>query len=293
MIYLDSDNADSLDRPVAGFRVVTPGYFATMGIPLLAGRFPGDQEPVPSVAISAGLARNLWPGEPVAKAVGRRVFQSEPHINPVTIVGVTGDIRTLTLEREPMPVYYQTHSQFPSREMTLVVRTVQEPQSLAAAIRVETWKLDKDLPIPPMKTMSEIVSASVSQRRFQMVLVVLFAALSLALALVGIYGVTSYSVARRTQEIGLRMALGAQARDVMRSVLFQGLQPVLAGLVIGLAGARLAGKLVRSFLFGIGPLDPVALGGVVVVLLVAGGVACYLPARRAARMDPTLALRCE
>lgn len=142
-------------------------------------------------------------------------------------------------------------------------------------------------------SVGEIVSASVAQRRFQMVLVVLFVGLSLALALVGIYGVASYSVTRQTQEIGLRMALGAQARDVVRSILMQGLRPVLAGLVIGLVGARLAADLVRSFLFGIGPLDPAPLGGVVLVLLVAGGMACYLPARRTARMDPTIALRCE
>jgi len=144
-----------------------------------------------------------------------------------------------------------------------------------------------------MTTMREIVSASVAPRRFQLVLVVLFAALSLALALVGIYGVTSYAVARQTQEIGLRMALGAQKGDVMRSVLAQGLRPVLAGLAVGLIGARLGAALVRSLLFGVGPLDPVALGSVACLLLMAAALACYLPARRAARLDPVIALRCE
>jgi putative ABC transport system permease protein len=197
------------------------------------------------------------------------------------------------LEREPMPVFYRPHAQFASRDMTVVVRTIQEPQALAAAIRAETWKLDQDLPIPTMRTMREIVSVSVAERRFQTVLVALFAALSLVLAVVGIYGVTSYSVARQTQEIGLRMALGAQGSNVLRAVLVQGLQPVVVGLGLGLIAARLGAVAVRSLLFGIGPLDPVALGGVAGLLLCAAALACYLPARRASRLDPVIALRCE
>ena len=293
MVYLETDTQESLDRPVAGIRVVTPGYFTTMGIQLLAGRFLRDQETVPATVIGASLARRLWPGEPVANAIGKRVSTDGPKAGGVTIVGVAGDVRTGALEREPMPVFYRPHAQFASREMTLVVRTFQEPQALAAAIRAETWKLDRDLPIPTMRTMREIVSASVAERRFQTVLVALFAALSLILALVGIYGVTSYSVARQTQEIGLRMALGAQGGNVLRSVLVQGLQPVLVGLVCGLIAARLGAVTVRSFLFGIGPLDPVALGGVAGILLFAAALACYLPARRASRLDPVIALRCE
>jgi len=293
MIYLEQDTEPSLDRPVAGFHVITSGYFATMGIQLLAGRFLRDQETVPAIVISASLARRLWPEEQIANAVGKRVSTNGPKNDPVTIVGVVGDIRTGALESEPMPVFYRPHAQFAARDMTLVVRTIQEPQALAAAIRAETWKLDKDLPIPAMKTMREIVSASVAERRFQTLLVGLFAALSLVLALVGIYGVTSYSVARQTQEIGLRMALGAQGSNVLRSVLVQGLQPVAAGLVFGLAAARLGAVTVRSFLFGIGPQDPVAFGGVAGLLLCAAALACYLPARRASRLDPVIALRCE
>jgi predicted permease len=293
MVYLDSDTAIALDRPIAGFRIVTPGYFSTMGIRLLSGRFLSDQEPAPAAVIGADLARRLWPGEPVANAVGKRVCTDGPKGGEVTIVGVAADVRTGALEREPTPGFYRPHSQFPSREMTLVVRTIQEPQALATAVRAEAWKLDRNLPISEMKTMREIVSASVAARRFQTMLVVLFAALSLVLALVGIYGVTSYSVARQTQEIGLRMALGAQGSNVLRSVLVQGLQPVVVGLVCGLIAARLGAVAVRSFLFGIGPLDPLALGGVACVLLFAAVLACYLPARKASRLDPVIALRCE
>jgi predicted permease len=293
MVYLDSDTEASLDRPIAGLRAVTSGYFATMGIRLSAGRFLRDQEPAPVTVISSTLARKLWPGEPEAAAVGRRVFTNGPKKGAVTIVGVAGDVRTGTLEREPAPMFYRPHSQFAAGDMTLVFRTVQEPQTLAAAIRSETWKLDRDLPVPDMKTMRQVVSASVAQRRFQTVLVALFAALSLLLALVGIYGVTSYSVACQTHEIGLRMALGARGNNVLRAVLLQGLRPVVVGLAVGLMAARLGAAAVGSLLFGIGPLDPLALGSVACILLCTAALACYMPARRAAQLDPVSALRCE
>jgi putative ABC transport system permease protein len=144
------------------------------------------------------------------------------------------------LDREPMPAIYRPHAQALSREMTLVLRTATAPEALASAIRSEAWKLDKNLPVPTIKTMEEIVSASVAERRFQVMLIALFGILALALAVVGIYGVTSYAAARQTQEIGLRMALGAQRSEILRSLLTRGLQPVLAGLAIGLVGARIA-----------------------------------------------------
>ncbi|MGD0201817.1 MAG: ABC transporter permease [Bryobacteraceae bacterium] len=289
----DTDPARTVDRPFGTFQSVTKGYFATLGIPLRAGRLLEDQEPAPATVISAGLARKLWPGESLESIVGRRIKLNHPAADPVAIVGITGDVRADTLESDPFPAAYRPVSQAPFGDVTLVVRTAREPEALASAVRSEVWKLDRNLPVASMQTMREIVSASTAPRRFQMMLIVAFAVLSLALAVVGIYGVTSYSVARQTQEIGLRMALGAQQSDVLGSVLAQGLTPVAVGLVLGLAAAAIGAASIRALLFGIEPLDPVSLGGVSLVLLLAATLACYLPARRASSIAPVIALRFE
>ena len=293
MVYLDSDTKDRVDRPVASYRIVTPGYFTTMQIPLLAGRFFVENEAAPAAIVGATLAHKLWPGRPPESVVGLRVRPGGADVQTVSIVGVVKDVRTDGLEKEPLPTLYCPHAQAPFPNMTLVVRTVQDPQALAPSIRAAAWKLDKDLPLPTMRTMRQMVSRTVARRRFQMVLVVLFAGLALALAVVGIYGVTSYAVTRRTQEIGLRMALGAGRGEVVRGVLGQGMRPVLLGLLVGLVAARAGAALVRGLLFGVDALDPWALGGVVCLLLAAAGAACYVPARRAARLDPVTALRAE
>jgi putative ABC transport system permease protein len=177
--------------------------------------------------------------------------------------------------------------------MTMVVRTANDPAALAAAVRAEIWRLDPNLPISAMRTMREIVSSAVAQRRFQMMLTSLFAVVALLLGAVGVYGVVSYSVASRTRDIGLRIALGAMRTDVMRWVFASGMRPVLIGLGLGLVGALVVASALRSLLFEVAPADPLALGTVTVVLLLASGAACYLPARRAAAMDPIIALRHE
>jgi putative ABC transport system permease protein len=293
MIYLESDSKIMPDRPVASYRVVTTGYFGTMEIPLLAGRLLAADEPAPSALVSASLAHKLWPDRAPHDIVGLRVRPGGNDVDPVTVVGVVKDVRGDGLEKDPLPTIYRPYAQQPFENMTLVVRTARGPETLAPALRATLTKLDRNLAIPNMRTMRQIISSTVARRRFQMTLVLLFAALALVLAVVGIYGVTSYAVSRQTQEIGLRMALGATQDEVVRGVLMQGMRPVLIGLAVGLATACVGAALIRSLLFGVGALDPMALGGAIAVLLSAAVVACYVPARRAARLDPVSALRVE
>ena len=295
IFYTTDTNFQSLvlARPVAMIRSVTTGYFAASGSSLLAGRFFTDHEEVPLSLISESLANRLWPRETLAAIVGRTIRQGDVTGPLITVAGVVEDVRPGGADRELPPVIYRPHDQWASGPMTLVVRTSQEPAALGPAVRSEIRKVDPNLPIPAIRTMREIVSASVAQRRFQMVLTSLFAFVALLVGAVGIYGVVSYSVACRTREIGLRIALGAMRIDVMRWVFSHGMQPVLIGLFVGLGGAIAMARTLRSLLFEVTPTDPVALSGVVLVLLFTSGLACYLPARRAARLDPMVALRHE
>ncbi len=291
-IYLESDTEQRIDRPIAQYRIVTPGYFTSIGISLVAGRLFEAQEPASVVLVTEKLAQGLWPGVSMASVVGRRVRIGEVTDDLVPIAGVVGDVRAAALDREPTPAIYVPHTRNRVRAMTLVIRTAGEPETIAAAVRAEVSNRDTAVPVT-MRTMRDIVSASVAPRRFQMVMVLLFATLALGLALVGVYGVTSYAVGRQTREIGVRIALGAQRPVLLRSVLAEGLRPVAVGLFLGLPAAVAAATVMRSLLFGIGPLDPVALCVTTAALLVTAAIACYVPARRAARVDAVVALRAE
>jgi predicted permease len=295
IFYVTDNNppAVALQRPVALIRSVTPGYFAASGATLLAGRFFGETEPVPVAIISESLAKRFWPGESMTAVVGHVFRHGDFNGPPVMVAGIVADTRPGALDRELPPEVYRPQSQRAGGAISLVVRTAQEPAALAAAVRAEIRKMDPNLPIPAIRTMREIISQTVAERRFQMALTVLFALAALCLGAIGIYGVVSYSVACRTRDIGLRIALGALRGDVMRLVFAIGFRPVLLGLAAGLFTAVAIGRALRGLLYGITPIDPISLGLVALVLLLTAALACYLPARRAARLDPTIALRHE
>jgi len=295
-LFLESDTDDVavvMQRPGGLVRSVTPGYFAASETALRAGRFFQDQESAPVAVVSQAVAKRLWPGEEVKTVLGHRFRCGGVTGLLITVVGIVDDVRTGALDRELPPQIYVPYEQRPNSGMTMIVKTAQEPVALAAAVRAEIRKMDPNLPIPTVRTMREILSESVAQRHFQMLLTSLFAGLSLLLGAVGVYGMVSYSVACRVRDIGLRLALGAVRRDVMRWVLAFGLRPVVIGMAVGLAGAfALAGAL-RSLLYEVTPADPLSFGGVAGVLLLVSALACYLPARRAAHLDPITALRHE
>ena len=225
--------AVAMQRPVALIRSVTPGYFAASGATLRAGRFFGETEPLPVAIISESLAKRLWPGESLPAIVGHPFRHGDFNGPPVTVAGIVADTRPGALDRELPSEVYRPQTQRAGGAMSLVIKTAQEPAALASAVRSEIRKMDPNLPIPAIRTMREIISQTVAERRFQMALTLLFALAALGLGAIGIYGVVSYSVACRTRDIGLRIALGALRGDVMRWVFAIGFRPVLAGLAAG------------------------------------------------------------
>jgi predicted permease len=278
-------------RPVALVRSVTSGYFAASGTSLRAGRFLSTSEPVPVALISESLARGLFPGERPESIVGRAIRQGNVTGPLITVAGVVQDVRPGAVDRELPPIIYRPHEQWASGPATLVVRTSQDPAAIAQPVRAAIRKADASLPIPAIRTMREIVSEAVSQRRFQMMLTSVFAMVALLLGATGVYGVVNYTVACRTRDVGVRLALGATRMDIMRSVFSDGMRPVLIGLVAGLAGAVATAVMLRNQLFGTSPVDPLAFSMVSLILLLTSGLATYVPARRAARLDPIVALR--
>ena len=291
MLTVEGDPKPIIERPIANYRFISPEYFHTIGIPLRRGRLLAESDRGRNVALlSERAARRLWPQ---ANPIGKRIHMGDEKQPVVEVIGVVADIRATTLQSDPVLMAYFPYWQRPPMSASVVVRTAGDPRALASGLRAKIWSVDPEVPVPELRTMERVLSDSVSQRRFQMTLVLAFAGAALLLASLGIYGVVSYSVARRTNEMGIRMALGARSGDLHRLVVIQGLKPVLLGLAAGVAGALALGRVLRSLLFEVSATDPVTIAGVVALLAAVAVVACVIPAVRATRVDPMVALRWE
>ncbi len=279
----------------ADYATVSPDYFRVMQIPLLRGRFFSEQDSPsnPNAAIiSETLARRYFPNQ---DPIGRQMRFGFPPASNVSreIVGVVGDVRDVTLSRKPGPMMYVPFAQAPLYGGEVVVRSSLSASSVAAGIRQAVHSIDKDLPVTDVESFPDAVGASVTQERFRTLLLSSFSGIALILAAVGIFGVISYSASQRTHEIGIRMALGAQQRDVLRLILGQGAKLALLGVGAGAVAALLLTRLMASLLYGVSATDPLTFGAVAIVLLGVAVIACYIPARRAMRVDPIVALRHE
>ena len=293
--FIEGRAADTReDRPFAHLGTVSGGYFKAMGIPLLAGRtfVDRDVENAPGVTIvSAALARKYWPGE---NPVGKRLrFDDKPTEPWITVVGLVGDVRQLGMAEQPPPLLFFPYEQFPLPFTSVVVRSALPAGTVASLLKTQIAAIDPDLPFGTIEPLASAVENNVDQPRFRAMLIGIFALLALILAAVGVFGLISYTVAQRTREIGIRVALGAAPRQVLLPVMREGIMLAFAGIGIGLVGAFLAARALSAFLFGVGATDPLTFSAVALLLLVVATQASYIPSRRALRVDPIVALRAE
>jgi putative ABC transport system permease protein len=291
------------ERKVTTIHIVTPEYFATIGIELLRGRdfTTTDRSGSPLVTIvNEEFARRYFDGQdPVGKQI-QTGWGADTSVGPGgevygggEIVGVVRNVKQDGLSDEVMPQTYLVRDQMATNDLSVVVRSTADPSTLAAAARRQLRSIDPDLPVFGLRQLSEVVQASVAQPRFYTLLLTLFAGIALTLAAVGIYGVISYAVSQRTRELGIRIALGASAGEVVKHVLSQGMTITLGGLVIGLVASYWATRALAGFLFNVEPLDAMTYAAVAIVLAAAAALACWVPARRASRVDPVVAIRSE
>ncbi|HET8677324.1 MAG TPA: ABC transporter permease, partial [Blastocatellia bacterium] len=284
------------DIPMVLIHSAGPEYFRTMGIPLLRGRDFTDRDDMkstPVIIVNETLAKRFFPG---GDALGKHIRPGFSTIdeNPMReIVGVVGDVKHQGLKGNAVPEFYFAQAQMPVSSMTLVVRTAGDPHALVGAIRKEVQAMDANAPVFSVVTAEEYISRSVASTRFNMTLLAVFAGVALLLTAVGLYGVISFSVSQSTHEIGIRMALGAQTADVLKLVVGQGLVLTMIGVIFGVAAAFVLTRLLKTLLYGVAPTDPLTFVVVSASLVVVSLLACYLPARRATKVDPLTALRYE
>jgi putative ABC transport system permease protein len=308
MIPLDGNGTDRLievegyvprdesDMPDAQNRQATPGWFAAMGIPLVRGRLierSDDKNAARVLVVNETFAKRFFPnGDAIGKRIRLGKLTAEfPWAN---IVGIVGDVRGFALDEPPEPTMYWPVAQIRTTpSLAIVVRTDNDPATLASAVRGAIAEIDPTQPIYDMQPLDQLVAKSLGQRRFTLTLMVLFGVIALVLSAIGIYGVMAFAVTQRTQEIGIRMALGASAIDVLKMVVGSGMFLAVIGVAVGLIGAFALTRLMASLLFGVSPTDLVTFGLVTAGLLMVALLACYIPARRATKVDPLVALRYE
>jgi putative ABC transport system permease protein len=281
------------EAPNAERYSISPAYLRTMGIPLLRGRGFSEQDSANAphvVLINRTAAQRIWPNQ---DPLGKRIRLGSPQSPLRSIVGIVGDVNHYDLETPADLQAYVPHTQWTDSYMQLIVRTAVEPGTLIGPVRQAIHALDPDMPLYKVSSMRQLISASMAQRRFTLLLIAVFATVALLMAAIGLYGVIAYSVTQRRQEIGIRMALGADAGDVLKLVIGRGMKLMLFGVVIGLGGALALTRLLRSLLFGVSATDPITFTAIPLLLMSVGLLACYLPARRAAKVEPMIALRSE
>jgi putative ABC transport system permease protein len=292
LVLEGSDTRSNLQHQVQGSSV-TPEYFHLMGIPLLRGRLftNDDNENAPKVAvINEAFARSWWPND---NPLGKHIKLGRAPTSWTTVVGVVPDARTESLEDASTPLIYLSSWQRADKELAIFLRGTLDPAAIPEQVRAVVQSVDPELPVFGAKMLPDVVSGSLAQRRFSMEMVLLFALTALLLAGIGIYGTISYVVSERTRDIGVRIALGASRTSILQMVLRQGLGLAIAGATVGLLGALVVSHLMAGLLYGVSPNDPLTFVGVTLVLTAVALMACYIPARRAMRVDPIVALRYE